>query len=127
MLLGHLKGCHESSSDALTLAHDLVDLAILLATDKFLVLVGQLDLHTDLVLRLGDEFEIRDDLQGRFDGVIGTGHGERHFVKRDVSIRVGTNIAKHGLGISRVWKLSRVWLLRKPSGRVKLTGLAHQC
>jgi hypothetical protein len=42
----------------IALSHNLVDLAVLLATDKFLVLIGELNLDTNLVLGLRHKFHL---------------------------------------------------------------------
>lgn len=42
----------------IALSHNLVDLAVLLATDKFFVLIGELNLDTNLVLGLRNKLHL---------------------------------------------------------------------
>lgn len=51
-------------------AHNLVNLAILLAADEFLVLVGQFDLDAHVVLRLLDEGNVADDHESSPDRIV---------------------------------------------------------
>ena len=60
----------------LTLAHDLVDFAILLTTDEFLMLISQLDLHSHLVWCSFDKRNLIDHHHGGFDGIIGSVNSE---------------------------------------------------
>ena len=59
-----------------TLAHNLVYLAVLLATDKLLVLIGEFDLDSDLVLGTLDKWYLMDDHHGGFDRVVRSIDGE---------------------------------------------------
>ena len=54
----------------LTLTHDLIDLAILLATDELFVLICKLNLDTHLVRRPFDERYLVDHHHCRLYGVI---------------------------------------------------------
>ena len=51
-------------------AHDLVDLAVLLAADKLLVFVGELNLDTHVVLRLLHEWDIANHHQSSSHSII---------------------------------------------------------
>jgi hypothetical protein len=51
-------------------AHDLVDLAVLLTTDEFFVLVGKLNLHTHVVLRLLHEWDVADHHQSSSNSIV---------------------------------------------------------
>lgn len=70
-----------ASVDALTLAHDFINLAILLSTDELLVFVGELDLDPDLILCMLDPLDLRNDPERRFDGIIRSGNAESHLVE----------------------------------------------
>lgn len=105
------------------LAHNLVDFAIFFAADELLVLIGQLDLDPNLILGLDQEFHIRDHSKSRLDGIIGASHSKVQLIKRQIGIRVGTNITEHGSDIGRVGKLPGLWLLDEPSSAVELTCL----
>ncbi len=78
----------------LTLTHDLVDLAILFPADEFLVLAGELKLDSDLVLGSSDKGHLGYDHQGGLDGIIRAGDGESQLVKRDIGIRICTDIGE---------------------------------
>ena len=75
-----------------TLPHDLVDLAILLSTDKFLVLIGKLNLDTYLVLSPLDERYLVNDHHGSFNSVVGTVDGESELVEANLSCRIEANV-----------------------------------
>lgn len=80
---------------ASTLSHDLVDLAILLATDKFFVLVCQLYLDPNLIFVSVDKRYLVDDHQGSFDCIIRTVDGERELFEAHVCARVDTDVGQH--------------------------------
>lgn len=111
------------------LAHDLVDLAILFATDKLLVLVGKLDLHPHLVLAPRDERNLVDNHHARLDGVVGTVDGEGQVVKAHLGFGIGADIGEHGPDIggrrSTETTLGRVRHDDPPGGTVELTGQGH--
>lgn len=111
---------------AQTLAHNLVDLAVFLSTDKLLVLIGELDLDSNLVLGLSHKVQFGNYPKGRLDCVVGAGNGEGHLVIRNIRIRIGTDVAEHCSDIIRVRKLPRIWLLDVPSGAIKLPRLSRK-
>ena len=78
--------------EVLTLSHDLVNLAVLLAADKLLVLVGQLNLHTHLVLAAHHEGNLVDDRHGSLDCIIGAVDRKGQVVKADLRFGVRTDI-----------------------------------
>jgi hypothetical protein len=51
-------------------AHDLVNLAVLLTADEFFVLVGKLDLHAHVVLRLLHEWDVADHHQSSPNSIV---------------------------------------------------------
>ena len=69
----------------LTLAHDLVDLAVLLAADEFFVLIGELDLHAHLVLTPLHKRDLVDNHHRRLHSVIRAINGEGEIVKAHFS------------------------------------------
>ena len=75
-----------------TLAHDLVDFAVLLSTDKFLMLVCKLNLDTYLVLSPLDERYLVDDHHGSFDSIVGTVYRESELVEANLSRRIEANV-----------------------------------
>lgn len=105
------------------LAHNLVDLSVLLAADEFLVLIGKLDLDANLVLRLHEKLNLGHDHQGRLHRVVRSSDGEVHLIERQIGIRVRTNIAEHGSDVSGVGELPAVRLLDPPSCTVELSSL----
>lgn len=111
---------------AQTLAHNFVDLAVFLSTDKFLMLISKLNLDSNLALSLRNECEVGNDSKGRFYCVIRTGDSESHFVVRNIRVRIGANITEHDPNVIGVRKLPRIWLLNVPSGTVKLASLYRE-
>lgn len=87
-----------------TLAHDLVYLAVLLSTHKLLVLVGKLDLDTDLVLGALDKGYLVDDHHGGFDSVVRSVNGESQLIEANLGSGIRANIRKHGANVS--WRRS---------------------
>ena len=79
----------------LTLAHDLIDLAVLLATDKLFVLVGELDLDPHLILTAHDEGNLVDYGHGGLDGVVGSVDGESQVIETHFRLRVSTDVREH--------------------------------
>lgn len=65
------------SREERTLTHDLVDFAVFLAAHKLFVLIGQLNLDPDRVLRLRHESDLRNYMKGSLDGVVRAINGER--------------------------------------------------
>lgn len=78
-----------------TLTHDLVDLAVLFAANKFLVLIGQFDLDPDGVLGLCHESDLRNHMKSSLDCVVRAVDGEGKSLEGNLSIGVGTDISKH--------------------------------
>ncbi len=64
-----------------TLTHDFVDFAILLATNELFVLVGQLDLDSDLIGSSLDKGDLVDDHHRRLDSVIRAVNGKGELLK----------------------------------------------
>jgi len=106
----------------IALAHDLVDLAILLATNELLMLVGQLNPDTDLARREGNGFNLREDHKSIFNIFVRASNGESGLVKGHIGVRVGADFAEHGLDIIEVRKLT-IQLRDPPGGVVELSGL----
>ena len=75
-----------------TLPHDLIDLAVLLATDKFLVFICKLNLDAYLVLRPLDKGYLVNDHHGSFDSVVGTVDGESELIEANLSRGIETNV-----------------------------------
>lgn len=75
-----------------TLAHDLVDLPVLLSTNKLFVFVGKLYLDPDLILGSLDERDLLNDHHCSFDGVVGTIDGERQLIETDIGAGIGADI-----------------------------------
>lgn len=69
-----------------TLAHDLVDLAILLAANKLLVFIGQLDLDVYLTRILGQPLHPGDDVECGLHRIIRPRNVECEFIEGDVSV-----------------------------------------
>ena len=84
---------------ALTLSHDLVYLAVLLSTDKFLVLVGKLDLHTHLILTAFDKRNLIDHHHPCLDCIVGSVDGECQVIKANLCLGVGADIGQHGTNV----------------------------
>lgn len=106
-----------------TLTHNLVDLSILLPTNEFLVLVGELNLDTDLVLSLSDKLELRDHGKCALDGIVRASGGKTHPVVRQVCLCVGTDIRQHRSYINDSMMMGWLWLLEVPSSAVELSSL----
>lgn len=68
------------------LPHDFVDFSILLSTDKLLVLIGELDLDSNLVLRVHHKFDLRDHHQSSFDSLVRACNVKCQLVKANISI-----------------------------------------
>jgi hypothetical protein len=84
----------------ITLAHDLVDLPILLPTDKLLVLVGKLNLDANLVIISIDKRYLVDHHHRCFDGIIRAVDSKSEFVKTDICARVYADIREHNADVS---------------------------
>ena len=112
---------------ALTLPHDLVDLAVLLSADKFLVLVGKLDLDPHLVLATLDKGNLIDDHHARLDRIVGTVDGEGQIVEANLGLRVGADVGEHGADVggrgSTEATLGRIGHYNPPRSAVELTSL----
>lgn len=108
-----------------TLSHDLVDLAIFLAADKLLVLICQLNLDPNGVLRLSHKADLRDDMQGGLDSIIRTIDGEGQPLERNLGIGVGTNVTKHSSNILVFGQPSAIRLSR-PESAVELPSLCRR-
>jgi hypothetical protein len=80
-------------------AHDLVDLAVLLTADKFFMLIGELDLHAHVVLRLLDKGDVANHHQSSSYSVVGAVNVEIELLKADFSTRVDANVREHGAHI----------------------------
>lgn len=83
----------------LTLAHDLIDLSILLATDKLLVFVCQLNFYTHLIRGAFDEWNLVDHHHCRFDSIVRAVDGESQLIKADISARISTNVGQHSADV----------------------------
>ena len=105
------------------MSHDLVDLAVLLAAHKLLVLVGKLNLDPNLILGLGDKGGLREIIQSPLDRVIGAGDVESHLVKDQISSRRVADFFQYGPDVDGPGKLSCLWVLYIPPGGVELAGL----
>ena len=88
-----------SDTVALTLSHNLVYLAVLLSTDKLLVLVGKLDLHTHLILATLDKRNLVDHHHPCLDCIVGSVDGKRQVIKANLCLGVGTDIGQHGTDV----------------------------
>lgn len=112
---------------ALTLPHDLVNLAVLLSTDKLLVLIGKFDLDTHLVLAALDKGDLVNDHHARLDRIVGTVDGKGQVVEADLGLRVGANVGEHSANVGRRGStdatLSGVGHYNPPRSAVKLTSL----
>lgn len=98
-----------------TVAHDLVDLAILLTTDELFVLVGKLDLHTHIVLRLLHEWNVTDDHQSSPDSIVGSVDVEVELLEADFSARVDADVGEHRTYVSGCrWALCGVRVSDEP-------------
>ena len=75
-----------------TLAHDLVDLAVLLTANKLFMLICQLDLDTNLVLSPLYEGNLIDNHHGRLDRIVGTIDGKCQLVETHIGSGVRANI-----------------------------------
>ena len=104
-------------------AHDLVDLAVLLSAHKFLVLIGEFDLNTNLVLSCGEELDLRQDLESLLDGLIRPSKRKGDLIKGNIGIGVGANVAEQGPELLRAGKQARILLADPPRGMVKLASL----
>lgn len=100
---------------SLTLSHDLVDFAVLLAANKFLMLVGQLDLDTHLIGRTLDEWNLINDHHSCLDSIIGTVDGERKFLKANIGTRVCTDVGQHSSNVGRRGSThpGSLWVIRQ--------------
>src|SRR5579862_2510361 len=97
-----------------TLAHNFVDLSVLLPADKFLMFTCQLDFNSHLILRLVHKGYLVDNKQCSFYAVIRSINGEGQFIKADISTTVHAHIGKHSPNIRRRWgsegiRRVRVW------------------
>lgn len=77
---------HLDELNKLTLSHDFVDLAVLLTTDKLLVLIGELDLDTHLVLASRDEWNLVNNSHGSLHGIVGPIERESQIVEADLRL-----------------------------------------
>ncbi len=107
----------------LTLRHDLVDLAVLLPRHKFLMLIGEFDFDSDLMLSAIDELDLRKDHESLLNRIIRAVNGEGHLVEGDVSIGIGTDVSEHSPDILWAWQLNRTCRLNPPRCLVELAGL----
>lgn len=85
------------------MTHDLVDLAVLLAADKLLVLVRQLNLYTHLVLATLNEGNLVDNHHSSLDGVVGTIDGKVQIVEAYFSTGVRADVGKHRSDFNMAW------------------------
>lgn len=79
----------------LTLAHDLIDLAVLLSTDKLLVLICKLDLDAHLVLASLHKWNLVDNHHCGFHCVVRPIDGKSEIVKADFGARIGADVRQH--------------------------------
>jgi hypothetical protein len=107
----------------IALSHYFVDFTVLLATDKFFMLVGKLDLDTNLILRLRSKLHLRDNLKSRFNCIIRASNSEVKLVEAEIGIRVSADIDKHALDVVGVGKLSGIGMLDEPACTVELASL----
>lgn len=84
-----------------TVAHDLVDLAVLLTTNKLFVLVGKLELDAHTVLGLLDKRNSFNHHHGSLYGVIGSIDVEVELLKADLGSGIDADIREHSTNISR--------------------------
>lgn len=115
----------------LTLTHDLVNFAVLLSTDKLLVLIGQLDLDSHLIGHALDKGDLVDDHHRCLNGVVGTIDGKCQLVETDIGSRIGANVRKHGSDVRRRRSSHGIGLRRvrhhdPPRGAVELTSLGFR-
>ena len=75
-----------------TLAHDFIDLAILLPTDKFFVFIGKFDLNANLILCPFDKRDLSYHHHSSFNSIIGAVDGKRELFKANISPRVGADV-----------------------------------
>ena len=107
----------------IAVAHDLVDLAVLLAAHKFLVFIGELDLDTNLVLDCSHELDFRQNLESLLDGFIRPSKRKGNLVEGDIGIGVGANITEQGTDLLRAGEQTKIRLVDPPGCRVKLASL----
>ena len=79
----------------LTLPHNLVNLAVLLAAHKLLMFIGKLDLDTHLVLRTLHEGNLMDDHHSGFHCVVGSVDGKGELVEAYIAAGIRANIGEH--------------------------------
>jgi hypothetical protein len=106
-----------------TLAHNLVDLAVLFTTHEFLVFVGQFDLDSYLMLCLGHKWNIRYDSQSRLDSIIRTRDAEAQLVKHKIGTGSCANATKHATNVCGAGQLPSFGLLHIPACSIELAGL----
>lgn len=109
------------------MAHDLVDLAVLLSAHKLLVFVCQFDLDSHLILRASHEGNVVNDHQSGFDRIVGAVDCKTELFKRYIGARVGTNVRENasnfGRGREARDSLRRVGLNDPPRSTVELASL----
>ena len=117
----------EVGREILTLAHDLVDFAVLLATDKLFVFVGQFNFDAHLILASRDEWNLIDNSHGSLDSVIGSIDRECQVVEADLCLGIGTDVGKHRSNVGRRRgsnaTLCRIRHNDPPRGAVELASL----
>ena len=116
---------HRKREVSRTLPHDLVNLAVLLATDELLVLVGQLNFDPDRILGLRHKSDLGENHQSRLYRVIRTSDREGESLERDIGIRVGTNVTQHRSDIVILRKSSTIRLSDGPESAVELPDLHY--
>ena len=106
------------------MAHNLVDLAVLLTADEFLVLVCELDLDAHVVLRFLHEWDVADDHQCSSNSIVRSIDVEVELLKADFSAGVDADIGEHSANIGGCrWSLRRVRMGNEPRSTVELAGL----
>lgn len=108
----------------IALAHYFVNLAVLLAANELLMLVGKLDLGPKCRLRASYEWERVDDGHGSLDGIVAAIDVEIGLFEGDLSTGVDANIRKHDADVGgRGLTLRRIKAGQPPRGTVELAGL----
>lgn len=87
------------------------------------MLVGQLNLHTNLILRLRHKAEVGDDNEGLLDRVIGAGDAETEFVEDQIGARTSANLSQHIPNIGSARQEAAFGLLNVPTSCIELASL----
>lgn len=105
-------------------AHNLVDLAVLLAADEFFVLVCKLNLDTHVVLRLLHEWDVANHHQSSSHGIVRSIDMKVELLEADFSARIDANVREHGTDIGCGGRtLRRIRMSDEPRSTVELPSL----